>query len=81
MMKYLKKKNKASFVFFIITLYALIGFSIGYVIWEFLLQSKKPPVRRFFWGYALKSLACVIGVGECFPKYPPKFVSFDQSHN
>lgn len=37
MLKYLKKKNKASFVFFIITLYSLIGFSLGYVIWEFLL--------------------------------------------
>lgn len=31
------KKNKASFVFFIITLYALIGFSLGYFIWEDLL--------------------------------------------
>ncbi|NHB56843.1 hypothetical protein [Acinetobacter shaoyimingii] len=37
-MKYLKKKNKASFVFFIITLYSFIGFFIGYVIWEFILK-------------------------------------------
>ncbi|QSQ97348.1 hypothetical protein [Acinetobacter indicus] len=33
----LKKKNSASFVFFIITLYSLIGFGLGYVIWEYLL--------------------------------------------
>ncbi|WP_373866268.1 hypothetical protein [Acinetobacter radioresistens] len=36
-MNFFKKKNKASFVFFIITLYALVGFSLGYFIWEDLL--------------------------------------------
>lgn len=36
-MSFLKKKNSASFVFFIITLYSLIGFGLGYVIWEYLL--------------------------------------------
>ncbi|WOE32200.1 MULTISPECIES: hypothetical protein [unclassified Acinetobacter] len=36
-MNYLKKKNKASFVFLIITLYSLIGFILGYIIWEYLL--------------------------------------------
>ncbi|MDQ8936058.1 hypothetical protein [Acinetobacter rudis] len=34
-MSMLNKKNKASFVFFIITLYAFIGFGIGYIIWEY----------------------------------------------
>lgn len=34
-MNFLKKKNKASFVFFIITFYALIGFGLGYLIWEY----------------------------------------------
>ncbi|WP_228258838.1 hypothetical protein [Acinetobacter ihumii] len=36
-MKSLKQHNTASFVFLIITLYALLGFGIGYVIWEYLL--------------------------------------------
>jgi len=36
-MNSLKKKNKASFVFFIITLYAFIGFGLGYLIWEYIL--------------------------------------------
>ncbi|WP_151830814.1 hypothetical protein [Acinetobacter ursingii] len=36
-MQFLKQKNKASFVFFIITLYAFLGFAIGYVIWEYFL--------------------------------------------
>ncbi|MDM1286986.1 hypothetical protein [Acinetobacter indicus] len=36
-MSFLKKKNSASFVFFIIMLYSLIGFGLGYVIWEYLL--------------------------------------------
>ncbi|WP_373865824.1 hypothetical protein [Acinetobacter radioresistens] len=36
-MNFFKKKNKASFVLFIITLYALIGFSLGYFICEDLL--------------------------------------------
>ncbi|SPL69617.1 hypothetical protein [Acinetobacter stercoris] len=37
MLDFLKKKNKASFVFFIITLYSIIGFTLGYIIWEYLL--------------------------------------------
>ncbi|WP_413784495.1 hypothetical protein [Acinetobacter sp. S54] len=36
-MRFLKQKNKASFVFLIITLYAFLGFGIGYIIWEYLL--------------------------------------------
>ncbi|EPH32937.1 hypothetical protein L293_1114 [Acinetobacter gyllenbergii CIP 110306 = MTCC 11365] len=36
-MSFLKKKNNASFVFFIITLYAFLGFGLGYIIWEYLL--------------------------------------------
>jgi hypothetical protein len=36
-MSFLNKKNKASFVFFIITLYAFLGFGLGYLIWEYLL--------------------------------------------
>ncbi|WP_171406750.1 hypothetical protein [Acinetobacter guerrae] len=36
-MSFLKQKNKASFVFFIITLYAFLGFGIGYIIWEYML--------------------------------------------
>ncbi len=32
-MKSLKEKNKTSFVFFIMTLYAIIGYSLGYLIW------------------------------------------------
>lgn len=36
-MSFLKKKNNASFVFFIITLYAFIGFGLGYIIWEYFL--------------------------------------------
>ncbi|CAI3114042.1 hypothetical protein [Acinetobacter] len=37
-MNILKKKNKASFVFFIITLYSFIGFGLGYIIWEYFLK-------------------------------------------
>ncbi|WP_086374379.1 MULTISPECIES: hypothetical protein [unclassified Acinetobacter] len=37
-MSFWKKKNKASFVYFIITSYSLLGFGIGYVIWEFVLK-------------------------------------------
>ncbi|MCH7308809.1 hypothetical protein MMO38_11825 [Acinetobacter sp. NIPH 1852] len=36
-MRFLKKKNKASFVFFIIILYAFLGFGLGFVIWEYVL--------------------------------------------
>jgi hypothetical protein len=36
-MSFFKKKNNASFVFFIITLYAFIGFGLGYIIWEYFL--------------------------------------------
>ncbi|WP_086183098.1 hypothetical protein [Acinetobacter sp. ANC 4558] len=36
-MSYFKTKNKASFVFMIITLYSFIGFGLGYIIWEYLL--------------------------------------------
>ncbi|MDK1684609.1 MULTISPECIES: hypothetical protein [Acinetobacter] len=36
-MSFLTKKNKASFVFFIITLYSFIGFGLGYIIWEYFL--------------------------------------------
>ncbi|WP_092766106.1 MULTISPECIES: hypothetical protein [unclassified Acinetobacter] len=35
-MNFLKKKNKASFVFFIITAYSCLGFGLGYLIWEYL---------------------------------------------
>ncbi|WP_426453088.1 hypothetical protein ACPF64_10395 [Acinetobacter sp. KB005] len=38
-MNILKKKNKASFVFFIITLYSFIGFGLGFIIWEYLLKA------------------------------------------
>lgn len=38
MLNFFKKKNKASFVFFIITLYSFLGFGIGYVIWEYFLN-------------------------------------------
>ncbi|NHC04984.1 hypothetical protein G9F31_14670 [Acinetobacter sp. 187] len=37
-MKFFKKKNNASFVFFIITLYSILGFTIGFVIWEYFLN-------------------------------------------
>ncbi|MFW1950950.1 hypothetical protein [Acinetobacter beijerinckii] len=37
-MSFLRKKNKASFVFFIITLYSLLGFGIGFIIWEYFLD-------------------------------------------
>jgi len=37
-MSFWKKKNNAAFVFFIITLYSLLGFGIGYVIWGFFLD-------------------------------------------
>ena len=33
----LKKKNNAAFVFFIITLYAFLGFGLGFIIWEYVL--------------------------------------------
>ncbi|WP_228140731.1 hypothetical protein [Acinetobacter sp. TGL-Y2] len=36
-MNYFKKKNKAAFVFFIITLYSVIGFIIGHIIWKYVL--------------------------------------------
>ncbi|WP_144424780.1 hypothetical protein [Acinetobacter equi] len=36
-MDFFKKHNKASFTFFIITLYSFIGFGLGYVIWEHML--------------------------------------------
>lgn len=36
-MNFLQKQNKASFVFFIITLYAFLGFGLGYIIWEYVL--------------------------------------------
>ncbi|MFG0588570.1 hypothetical protein ACF8D3_11125 [Acinetobacter sp. YQ_14] len=36
-MSFLRKKNNASFVFIIITLYAFLGFGVGYIIWEFFL--------------------------------------------
>ncbi|MEB6677984.1 MULTISPECIES: hypothetical protein [Acinetobacter] len=38
-MRFLKKNNSASFVFLIITLYAFLGFAIGFVIWEYFLVS------------------------------------------
>ncbi|MFW1859979.1 hypothetical protein [Acinetobacter defluvii] len=37
-MSFLREKNKASFVFFIITAYSLLGFGLGYIIWEFILS-------------------------------------------
>ncbi|WP_416240565.1 hypothetical protein [Acinetobacter sp. CFCC 10889] len=37
-MNFLRKHNKASFVFFIITAYSLLGFTLGYIIWEFILS-------------------------------------------
>ncbi|MGE8540107.1 hypothetical protein [Acinetobacter sp. ANC 3813] len=36
-MSFWKKKNKASFVYFILVAYSLLGFGVGYVIWEFVL--------------------------------------------
>ncbi|HHP6707759.1 TPA: hypothetical protein ACSE6Y_002822, partial [Acinetobacter baumannii] len=33
-MSFLRKKNKASFVLFIITLYSMLGFGLGFIIWE-----------------------------------------------
>ena len=36
-MSFLKKKNNAAFVFFIITLYAFLGFGLGFIIWEYVL--------------------------------------------
>ena len=38
MMRFFRQKNKASFVFFIITLYAFLGFGLGFIIWEYVLQ-------------------------------------------
>ncbi|MDM1247289.1 hypothetical protein ACFODO_09710 [Acinetobacter sichuanensis] len=37
-MNFLRKNNKASFVFFIITAYSFLGFGLGYIIWEYLLS-------------------------------------------
>ncbi|MBD1230824.1 hypothetical protein IDM33_13920 [Acinetobacter seifertii] len=34
----MRKKNKASFVLFIITLYSMLGFGIGFIIWEYFLK-------------------------------------------
>ncbi|MDD2940954.1 MAG: hypothetical protein PHW49_09540 [Acinetobacter harbinensis] len=36
-MTFLKKKNKASFVFFIIILYSIIGVGLGYLLTEYLI--------------------------------------------
>jgi hypothetical protein len=36
-MNFFKRKNKASFVFFIITAYAILGFLLGYLITQFVL--------------------------------------------
>jgi hypothetical protein len=36
-MNYLRRKNNAFFVFFIITLYSFLGFFLGYIIWEYFL--------------------------------------------
>jgi hypothetical protein len=36
-MKALKRKNNALFVFLIITIYAFLGFGLGYIIWEYFL--------------------------------------------
>jgi hypothetical protein len=38
MMRFFRQKNKASVVFFIITLYAFLGFGLGFIIWEYVLQ-------------------------------------------
>ncbi len=38
MLNFLKTQNKASFVFFIISLYAFLGFGLGYIIWEYFLS-------------------------------------------
>lgn len=38
-MSFLRKKNKASFVLFIITLYSMLGFGLGFIIWEYFLQN------------------------------------------
>jgi hypothetical protein len=35
--EFFKKKNNAAFVFFIITLYAFLGFGLGFIIWEYVL--------------------------------------------
>ncbi|MFN3289964.1 MAG: hypothetical protein ACK410_05970 [Acinetobacter sp.] len=37
-MNFLLKKNRAWFVFFIITLYSFLGFFLGFIIWEYLLK-------------------------------------------
>ncbi|NUG13377.1 hypothetical protein HUN13_17555 [Acinetobacter seifertii] len=37
-MNFLRMKNKASFVLFIITLYSMLGFGIGFIIWEYFLK-------------------------------------------
>ncbi|WP_256939096.1 hypothetical protein [Acinetobacter harbinensis] len=36
-MTFLKRKNKASFVFFIIILYSIIGVGLGYLFTEYLI--------------------------------------------
>ena len=37
-MNFLLKKNRAWFVFFIITLYSFLGFFLGFIIWEYFLK-------------------------------------------
>ncbi|ENV59363.1 hypothetical protein [Acinetobacter soli] len=37
-MNFLFRKNKAWFVFFIITFYSILGFFMGYLIWEYALN-------------------------------------------
>lgn len=37
MMKFLRKKNKTSFVFFIMILYSFIGVGLGYFFTDYLL--------------------------------------------
>jgi len=37
-MSFWKKKNNASFVFFILVVYSLLGFGLGYIIWDVILN-------------------------------------------
>jgi hypothetical protein len=37
-MSFWKKKNNASFVFFILVAYSLLGFGLGYIIWDVILN-------------------------------------------
>ena len=37
-LNFLLKKNRAWFVFFIITLYSFLGFFLGFIIWEYFLK-------------------------------------------